>query len=150
MSRMNVIAKKRVNIFGLIQYITVWYYSWVLWYIQFLCTFFVCNETIKNSPVLCNRCTCDNLSPSIPTHWESVNPKQPFQVTGSAHHKDKSTSDSLTLNKFFFPTQVIPLRKDSSEYQKMERFVREDGLLQDPIVSISRIQNVDLWELFCR
>lgn len=70
------------------------------------------------------RCKCDDISPSIPAHWESVDPKKPFQL--------------------------VSLRKDSSEYQKMERYAREDGLLQDPIVSISRIQNVDLWELFCR
>ncbi|KAG1953465.1 protein mono-ADP-ribosyltransferase TIPARP [Pimephales promelas] len=33
----------------------------------------------------------------------------------------------------------------------MERYVRDVGLLRDTmILSIKRIQNVDLWELFCR
>ncbi|XP_050959395.1 protein mono-ADP-ribosyltransferase PARP11 isoform X2 [Labeo rohita] len=70
------------------------------------------------------RCKCDDISPSSPAHWEDVDPKKPYQL--------------------------ISLRKDSSEYQKVERFVRDAGLLHDPIVSIKRIQNLDLWELFCR
>ncbi|KAG1953452.1 protein mono-ADP-ribosyltransferase PARP11-like isoform X3 [Pimephales promelas] len=50
-----------------------------------------------------------------------------------------------------YPNQLISLRKDNSEYQKMERYVRDVGLLRDTmILSIKRIQNVDLWELFCR
>ncbi|RXN05141.1 poly [ADP-ribose] polymerase 11-like protein [Labeo rohita] len=69
------------------------------------------------------RCKCDDISPSSPAHWEDVDPKKPYQL--------------------------ISLRKDSSEYQKVERFVRDAGLLHDPIVSIKRIQNLDLWELFC-
>ncbi|XDV25306.1 hypothetical protein PO909_029242 [Leuciscus waleckii] len=71
------------------------------------------------------RCKCDDISQSPPAHWEDFDPKKPYQL--------------------------ISLRKDSSEYQKMERFVRDVGLLHDPmIVSIKRIQNMDLWELFCR
>ncbi|CAM4567216.1 unnamed protein product [Leuciscus chuanchicus] len=71
------------------------------------------------------RCKCDDISQSPPAHWEDFDPKKPYQL--------------------------ISLRKDSSEYQKMERFVRDVGLLHDPmIVSINRIQNMDLWELFCR
>ncbi|XP_077090134.1 protein mono-ADP-ribosyltransferase PARP11 [Siphateles boraxobius] len=71
------------------------------------------------------RCKCDDISQSPPAHWEDFDPKKPYQL--------------------------ISLRKDSGEYQKMERFVRDVGLLHDPIiVSINRIQNMDLWELFCR
>ncbi|XP_056116172.1 protein mono-ADP-ribosyltransferase PARP11 isoform X3 [Rhinichthys klamathensis goyatoka] len=58
---------------------------------------------------------------------------------------------TFSLKMFSYPNQLISLRKESSEYQKMERYVRDVGLLRDPmIVSINRIQNVDLWELFCR
>ncbi|XP_048012775.1 protein mono-ADP-ribosyltransferase PARP11-like isoform X3 [Megalobrama amblycephala] len=70
------------------------------------------------------RCKCDDISPSPPAHWENVDPKKPYQL--------------------------ISLRKDCREYQEMERFVRDVGLLHDSIVSINRIQNMDLWELFCR
>ncbi|XP_067283430.1 protein mono-ADP-ribosyltransferase PARP11 isoform X1 [Pseudorasbora parva] len=70
------------------------------------------------------RCKCDDIPPSPPTHWENVDPRKPYQL--------------------------ISLRKDSREYQMMERFVRDVGLLNYPIVSIKRIQNIDLWELFRR
>ncbi|XP_073691740.1 protein mono-ADP-ribosyltransferase PARP11-like [Garra rufa] len=70
------------------------------------------------------RCKCDDISPSPPAHWEDVDPKKPYQL--------------------------ISLRKHSSEYQTVERYLRDSGLLDDSIVSIKRIQNLDLWELFCR
>ncbi|XP_050959398.1 protein mono-ADP-ribosyltransferase PARP11-like [Labeo rohita] len=70
------------------------------------------------------RCKCHDISTSSPAHWKNVDPQIPYQL--------------------------FCLRKDSSEYQRVERFVRVDGLLQHPIVSINRIQNMDLWELFCR
>ncbi|XP_058630288.1 protein mono-ADP-ribosyltransferase PARP11 isoform X2 [Onychostoma macrolepis] len=70
------------------------------------------------------RCKCDEISPSPPAHWKDVDPKKPYQL--------------------------ISLGKGGSEYQAVERFVRDNGLLHDPIISIKRIQNMDLWELFCR
>ncbi|XP_052410935.1 protein mono-ADP-ribosyltransferase PARP11 [Carassius gibelio] len=70
------------------------------------------------------RCKCDEIYPSPPPHWRGVDPQTPYQL--------------------------ISLRKDSSEYQMVERFVSHDGLLDVPIISIKRIQNIDLWELFCR
>ncbi|KAL1276072.1 hypothetical protein QQF64_035695 [Cirrhinus molitorella] len=70
------------------------------------------------------RCKCNDISPSLPAHWEDVDPQKPYQL--------------------------IPLKKGSTEYQTVERFVKVDGLLDDPIESIKRIQNMDLWELFCR
>lgn len=70
------------------------------------------------------RCKCDEISQSPPAHWNDFDSETPYQI--------------------------FSLRKDSSEYQMVERFVRGDGLLHDPIISIKRIQNMDLWELFCR
>ncbi|XP_073669770.1 protein mono-ADP-ribosyltransferase PARP11 [Paramisgurnus dabryanus] len=70
------------------------------------------------------RCTCDNVSPSLTAHWENVDPMHPYQA--------------------------FTVARGSSEYQEIESFVRDVGLLQRPIVSIFRIQNVDLWELYCR
>ncbi|KAM3836114.1 protein mono-ADP-ribosyltransferase PARP11-like [Diretmus argenteus] len=46
--------------------------------------------------------------------------------------------------------ELICLNKDTSEYQTVAGFVKTDGLLDKPIMSISRIQNLDLWELYCR
>ncbi|XP_073722776.1 protein mono-ADP-ribosyltransferase PARP11-like [Misgurnus anguillicaudatus] len=76
--------------------------------------------TIKNS---C-RCKCDTVSTSPPAHWENADPKEPYRA--------------------------FIVKKESSEYQMIESFVKDVGLLQQTIVSIIRIQNVDLWELYCR
>ncbi|XP_073670240.1 uncharacterized protein [Paramisgurnus dabryanus] len=75
---------------------------------------------IKNSV----RCKCDAVSTSPPAHWEYADPKEPYQA--------------------------FTVKRESSEYQKIESFVKDVGLLQQTIVSICRIQNVDLWELYCR
>ncbi|CAK6961349.1 protein mono-ADP-ribosyltransferase PARP11 [Scomber scombrus] len=48
------------------------------------------------------------------------------------------------------PYQLIPLSELNSEYQTVADYVTKDGLLDRSIVSISRIQNMDLWEIFCR
>lgn len=48
------------------------------------------------------------------------------------------------------PYQLIPLSEVSPEYQTVANYVKHDGLLNRSIVSISRIQNLDLWEIYCR
>ncbi|XP_022605370.1 poly [ADP-ribose] polymerase 11-like [Seriola dumerili] len=48
-----------------------------------------------------------------------------------------------------FPYQLIPLNDLTPEYNTVAGYVREDGLLDRSIVSISRIQNLDLWEMYC-
>ncbi|XP_044041793.1 protein mono-ADP-ribosyltransferase PARP11 [Siniperca chuatsi] len=48
------------------------------------------------------------------------------------------------------PYQLIPLSELTPEYQTVAGYVKEDGLLDRSIVSISRIQNLDLWEIYCR
>ncbi|KAF7670031.1 hypothetical protein LDENG_00074280 [Lucifuga dentata] len=67
------------------------------------------------------RCCC--YTP-VPVFWENHDPKRPYQL--------------------------MPLSKITPEYQTVEDYVKKAGLLRRPIVSISRIQNLDLWELFCR
>ncbi|KAG1953460.1 protein mono-ADP-ribosyltransferase TIPARP [Pimephales promelas] len=122
------------------------------------------NETKRSQPyktyVLCDRCKCDDISQSPPAHWEDFDPKKPYEVTASAYNIDSFLFYSLWVvgtmtfslkMTVSYPNQLISLRKDNSEYQKMERYVRDVGLLRDTmILSIKRIQNVDLWELFCR
>uniref|UniRef100_A0A3B4YIM8 Poly(ADP-ribose) polymerase family member 11 n=1 Tax=Seriola lalandi dorsalis TaxID=1841481 RepID=A0A3B4YIM8_SERLL len=46
--------------------------------------------------------------------------------------------------------QLIPLNDLTPEYNTVAGYVREDGLLDRSIVSISRIQNLDLWEYFAK
>lgn len=46
--------------------------------------------------------------------------------------------------------QLIPLSELTPEYQTVAGYVKDEGLLDKDIVSISRIQNLDLWELYCR
>ncbi|XP_044198688.1 protein mono-ADP-ribosyltransferase PARP11 [Thunnus albacares] len=48
------------------------------------------------------------------------------------------------------PYQLTPLSELTAEYQTVAHYVKKDGLLDRSIVSISRIQNLDLWEIFCR
>ncbi|XP_069020891.1 protein mono-ADP-ribosyltransferase PARP11 isoform X2 [Embiotoca jacksoni] len=67
------------------------------------------------------RCSC---SSAAPVWWEGVEPTCPYQL--------------------------IPLSELSPEYQTVEGYVKNDGLLDKTIVSIIRIQNLDLWEIYCR
>ncbi|XP_034719542.1 protein mono-ADP-ribosyltransferase PARP11 [Etheostoma cragini] len=48
------------------------------------------------------------------------------------------------------PYQLIALSELSPEYQTVAAYMKTEGLLDKSIVSISRIQNVDLWDIFCR
>ncbi|XP_070709611.1 protein mono-ADP-ribosyltransferase PARP11 [Pempheris klunzingeri] len=66
-------------------------------------------------------CSCFSASPVF---WENVDPTHPYQL--------------------------IPLSELTPEYQTVATYVKKDGLLDRPIVSISRIQNLDLWEIYCR
>ncbi|XP_041636825.1 protein mono-ADP-ribosyltransferase PARP11-like [Cheilinus undulatus] len=48
------------------------------------------------------------------------------------------------------PYQLIPMNKLTPEYKTVASYVKNDGLLDRTILSISRIQNLDLWEMYCR
>ncbi|KAJ0056841.1 hypothetical protein NL108_000624 [Boleophthalmus pectinirostris] len=48
------------------------------------------------------------------------------------------------------PYQLIPLNASTAEYLTVANYVKRDGLLDKPIVSVFRIQNQDLWEFYCR
>ncbi|GLD48413.1 poly [ADP-ribose] [Lates japonicus] len=48
------------------------------------------------------------------------------------------------------PYQLIPVSELTSEYNTVAGYVKEEGLLDRSIVSIRRIQNLDLWEMYCR
>lgn len=61
---------------------------------------------------------------AFPVFWETVDPTCPYQL--------------------------IPLTEHTDEYNTVADYVKKEGLLDRPIVSISRIQNLDLWEIFCR
>uniref|UniRef100_A0A4W5R3J2 Poly [ADP-ribose] polymerase n=1 Tax=Hucho hucho TaxID=62062 RepID=A0A4W5R3J2_9TELE len=66
------------------------------------------------------RCSCVS---SVPTHWEAVDPKNPYQV--------------------------FCLKRDTAEYKYVAGCLKK-GELDRRIKSICRIQNLDLWELYCR
>nr|XP_046234747.1 protein mono-ADP-ribosyltransferase PARP11-like [Scatophagus argus] len=65
-------------------------------------------------------CSCFNESPVF---WERVDPTWPYQL--------------------------IPLSELTPEYQCVESYVKNEGLLDRSIISICRIQNLDLWDIFC-
>ncbi|KAM4712364.1 protein mono-ADP-ribosyltransferase PARP11-like [Anableps anableps] len=48
------------------------------------------------------------------------------------------------------PYQLIPLGKTTPEYQNVAHYMTHDGLLNRTIISIVRVQNLDLWEMYCR
>nr|XP_056711380.1 protein mono-ADP-ribosyltransferase PARP11 isoform X2 [Euleptes europaea] len=66
---------------------------------------------------------CENQSIPIPSHWENVNSEEPFQL--------------------------IPLQKQTNEYEKVSSRFGET-MEGNRIKRIHRIQNLDLWEFFCR
>ncbi|XP_017552475.1 protein mono-ADP-ribosyltransferase PARP11-like isoform X2 [Pygocentrus nattereri] len=70
------------------------------------------------------RCKCADQAPSVPAHWENMDPEKPYQA--------------------------FCLNQDTNEFKKVEKYIQEMGLLHKPIKNIYRIQNVDLWELYCR
>uniref|UniRef100_A0A3Q2CQZ0 Poly [ADP-ribose] polymerase n=1 Tax=Cyprinodon variegatus TaxID=28743 RepID=A0A3Q2CQZ0_CYPVA len=49
-----------------------------------------------------------------------------------------------------YVSKLIPLSKLTPEYKTVASYTTNEGRLSSSIVSISRIQNLDLWEIFCR
>ncbi|XP_072310214.1 protein mono-ADP-ribosyltransferase PARP11-like [Eucyclogobius newberryi] len=68
-----------------------------------------------------NRCSCFSAAPVF---WEQMDASCPYQL--------------------------MPLNYSSAEYLTVANYMKRDGLLDRPIVSICRIQNQDLWEFYCR
>ncbi|KAM9500818.1 protein mono-ADP-ribosyltransferase PARP11-like [Clarias gariepinus] len=72
------------------------------------------------------RCKCVDQALSVPDHWEKMDAKAPYEA--------------------------FIVDRQTSEFKKVETYVREVGLLPNTlnIYFIYRIQNVDLWALYCR
>ncbi|XP_066580426.1 protein mono-ADP-ribosyltransferase PARP11 [Amia ocellicauda] len=68
------------------------------------------------------RFICDNLALPVPSHWEMINTDDPYQL--------------------------IPLHGNTYEYKEVLRLFERTLLAR--IKAIKRIQNLDLWEFFCR
>ncbi|MEE6477291.1 hypothetical protein FKM82_011455 [Ascaphus truei] len=66
---------------------------------------------------------CENGSIPLPSHWEHVNNAEPYQL--------------------------VPLIKLSNEYNEVANLFG-NTLDRNRIKSIQRIQNIDLWEFYCR
>uniref|UniRef100_A0A3Q2VVU9 Poly [ADP-ribose] polymerase n=1 Tax=Haplochromis burtoni TaxID=8153 RepID=A0A3Q2VVU9_HAPBU len=60
------------------------------------------------------------------------------------------TTDISAITDFGYFLKLIPLSEHSPEFRKVEEYVKTVGLLGKTILSINRIQNLDLWELYCR
>ncbi|XP_020664917.1 protein mono-ADP-ribosyltransferase PARP11 isoform X2 [Pogona vitticeps] len=80
---------------------------------------------IKRAPFSINAFSyiCENQSIPVPAHWENVNSEEPYQL--------------------------IPLQKQTNEYLQVAGYF---GRTMDThrIKRIQRIQNLDLWEFYCR
>ncbi|KAM9500819.1 LOW QUALITY PROTEIN: protein mono-ADP-ribosyltransferase PARP11-like [Clarias gariepinus] len=57
---------------------------------------------------------------------------------------------SMKQSGVWHRTEAFTVDRQISEFKKVERYVREIGFLWEPLKCIYRIQNVDLWELYCR
>ncbi|CAN9508175.1 unnamed protein product [Ophioblennius macclurei] len=76
---------------------------------------------IKRDRPMEKSCSCFSVAPVF---WEGADPESPYQL--------------------------IPLSNLTPEYKTVAEYVRNEGLLSKPIISIKRIENFDLWELYCR
>ncbi|XP_078273201.1 protein mono-ADP-ribosyltransferase PARP11-like isoform X1 [Rhinoraja longicauda] len=66
---------------------------------------------------------CGNEEIPIPLHWENIDRDKPYQL--------------------------CPLHKASNEYQEVSKLFGQT-MDQNQITQIQRIQNLDLWEFYCR
>ncbi|XP_078012048.1 protein mono-ADP-ribosyltransferase PARP11 isoform X4 [Phascolarctos cinereus] len=66
---------------------------------------------------------CENEAIPVPSHWENVNTEEPYQL--------------------------IPLHKQTNEYNEVANLFGKT-VDSNRIKRIQRIQNLDLWEFFCR
>ncbi|XP_003221433.1 protein mono-ADP-ribosyltransferase PARP11 isoform X2 [Anolis carolinensis] len=66
---------------------------------------------------------CENQSIPMPSHWEKVNSEEPYQL--------------------------IPLQKETNEYKAVASYFGKT-MDSNQIRQIQRIQNIDLWEFYCR
>ncbi|XP_066488560.1 protein mono-ADP-ribosyltransferase PARP11 isoform X2 [Tiliqua scincoides] len=80
---------------------------------------------IKRAPFSINAFSyiCENQSIPMPSHWENVSSEEPYQL--------------------------IPLQKQTNEYKEVSSLFGKT-LDSNRIKRIQRIQNLDLWEFFCR
>uniref|UniRef100_A0A3Q2Q0Y3 Poly [ADP-ribose] polymerase n=1 Tax=Fundulus heteroclitus TaxID=8078 RepID=A0A3Q2Q0Y3_FUNHE len=82
--------------------------------------------------------------PSFPIRSENIDI---CYLRDSKSSLNVSTLISVCLSYVF---KLIELNNSSPEYQTVADYVTHDGLLNKSTVSISRIQNLDLWEMYCR
>ncbi|XP_034019210.1 protein mono-ADP-ribosyltransferase PARP11 [Thalassophryne amazonica] len=68
------------------------------------------------------RFICDNLALPVPCHWERINADEPYQL--------------------------IELARNTYEFKEVVKLY--ERTMDNPIKSIMRIQNLHLWEFFCR
>ncbi|XP_072256471.1 protein mono-ADP-ribosyltransferase PARP11 isoform X2 [Pyxicephalus adspersus] len=116
----------RENPHGFVEFSTV-KFNYRLDFIE-MCQTNLCNgrkRAVKRAPFSISAFSyiCDNGSIPMPPHWEHVNSAQPYQL--------------------------IPLIKICNEYKEVANLF---GQSMDPncITKILRIQNLDLWEFYCR
>ncbi|XP_008291053.1 poly [ADP-ribose] polymerase 11, partial [Stegastes partitus] len=76
---------------------------------------------IQRSTYIERSCSCFSAAPVF---WDTVDPTRPYQL--------------------------FPLNERTPEYHTVSSYVKKDGLLDRSILTIYRIQNLDLWEMYCR
>lgn len=87
----------------------------------------------------------------MPTHWENVNPDVPYQVeqVGCRADGPGPSVDSSLLTCVIFLSQLVSLQNQTHEYNEVASLFGKT-MDRNRIKRIQRIQNLDLWEFFCR
>uniref|UniRef100_A0A3Q4GUV3 Poly [ADP-ribose] polymerase n=1 Tax=Neolamprologus brichardi TaxID=32507 RepID=A0A3Q4GUV3_NEOBR len=92
-------------------------------------------------------------------HQFEDDPDLPFSSEAVENFYLKNSKAVLNTSSFSYKGQIdfsgnfcafSCSHEHSPEYQTVDRYVKTDGLLDRTILSINRIQNLDLWELYCR
>ncbi|TKS90827.1 Poly [ADP-ribose] polymerase 11 [Collichthys lucidus] len=92
------------------------------------------------------RCECKGVYGAICD--EPDNPLSSEDI--ESHYKINSKAVLKVSSSSCDRHSHIDFSEVTAEYQCVAGYVKNDGLLRGSILSISRIQNIDLWEIFCR
>lgn len=85
----------------------------------------------------------------MPPHWEHVNTEVPYQVRAGRAGCPALRREGTPVTRPPPSFQLIPLHSQTHEYNEVAALFGKT-MDRGRIKRIQRIQNLDLWEFFCR
>jgi poly [ADP-ribose] polymerase 7/11/12/13 len=85
----------------------------------------------------------------MPAHWENVNTEVPYQVRAGWPAVLGKEQRRTQLSDAHFVFQLVSLHNQTHEYNEVASLFGKT-MDRNRIKRIQRIQNLDLWEFFCR